>query len=751
VLTSSDLLNKLFVQSIILIEDWDALSAERRKALESCSGGPIETVNLLAKEKLLTEYQASRIVVGKTFGLVLGNYRVLERIGAGGMGVVYKAEHIRMRRLAAVKVLALHGEESQDPQLLTRFFTEMRTVAALNHPNIITAIDAGDVRSPNPELPVLHYYVMEYVPGHDLEDHVCARGRLPAAEACDLAYQVASALAEAHKHQLVHRDIKPANVLVTPDQQAKLLDFGLARSFNRRMTEPGTVLGTVDYMAPEQVRDSSTVDIRADIYSLGGTLYYCLSGQTPFPQLDGIEEQLQARLIQPPPSVRRRNPEVDPDLDAVIRRMMALNPDDRYETPEAVMRALMPFLPHDNRGHNSSSSADLLGEAGAGENEPEKVKHDTIKLPAPTRRVLIVDDEIDIHTLCRFALEADKIKCEAAPNGEAGLAALRARHFDVLLLDVDMPGMSGRDVLREVRKNPPSPHLKVVMVSGHATADEMATLLQAGADDYLTKPFSLVQLRSRVKAALQLKEAQDRADALLRHHTNVAGEMERGMAASESALDHARNGLVLVLSRVLERSQTETAGHLLRMRRYVRLLAETVLKDQPDNPVLTPEFIKTVENCVPLHDLGKLALPEQLLFKPTKLTPEERLLVQEHCVLGADMLREAAALHGSSLTFLPVAMEITRSHHEHWEGTGYPDGLVGEAIPLSARLTALADCYDTIRSRQSYKLPLPHNAAVNILTTGSPGQFDPRLLQAFRRCASEWDQVFKETPDVVSG
>jgi response regulator RpfG family c-di-GMP phosphodiesterase/serine/threonine protein kinase len=741
VCNSRDLLQRWVQLSIILREDWDAVPVARRASLERCDN-VIELVNRLVEEKLLTDYQASRITIGKTYGLVLGNYRVLERIGAGGMGVVYKAEHVRMRRLAAVKVLALHIEENQDPQLLTRFYTEMRAVARLHHPNIVSAVDAGEVRSPNPELPVLHYYVMEYVPGRDLEDHIAVNGRLPFTQASDLAYQVASALAEAHKHELVHRDIKPANILMTPDGQAKLLDFGLARHFNRRMTEPGTVLGTVDYMAPEQVRDSSNVDIRADIYSLGGTLFWCLCGEVPFPQAGDVEDQLRARLTQPPPSLLTRTADVPPGLDAVVRRMMALDPAERYPTPEAVKNALLPFLHPTGR---TSTPPNGSGRTTAATEHLQT--RETINLPPPPHRILLVDDQPEIHAVCGYALQAEGYAWEGVKNGYEALAAIEARPFDLVLLDVDIPGMNGFEVLRRLRPHASDPNLKVLMVSGRATADEMATMLQAGADDYLTKPFSLVQLRARVKAALQLKQAQDRSATLLRHQAAVAAELERGLSTRDSALDHARTALVSILARTIEQSQVETPGHLIRMQRYVQVLASEAGRVKIGAGTLTTDFIKALEDCVPLHDIGKLALPEHIRLKPGKLTPEERLLMQEHATLGAESLQAAAQRHGSALPFLPLALEVVRHHHERWDGQGYPDGLAGDAIPLAARLTALADVYDALRTRQSYKPALPHSAAVQLIASGSEGHFDPALVEIFRRCAPAWEAIYREVPD----
>lgn len=718
--------------AVLLPEDWEAVRPE--VAAEILAQADVATaLGLLVDRRLLTGYQASRIQSGKWFGLLLGNYRVLDRLASGGMGVVYRAEHVRLRRPAAIKVLPVPRDQS--PRLLLRFFAEMRAVARLQHPHIVSAFDAGQEADPDDlDAPVLHYLVMEYVPGEDLETYVGARGPLPAGQACEVACQVAGALAEADKHGLIHRDVKPSNVMLTPDGQAKLLDFGLVHHFRNRLTEPQTTMGTVDYMPPEQARDAGAVDIRADIYGLGGTLYWCLTGSLPFPPRGNLTQELIQRQTQPPPSVRALRPELPAELDLVVRRMMATHPDDRYGTPAAVLRALLPFR--------------RAAPAAGGFAAPASAAPAASVAPADkTHRILVVDDEAEIRDLCRLSLQAEGFACGAVENGVRALAALEERQYDLVLLDIDMPELSGREVLAHVRATPPVPNLKVIMFSGRASGDELARLMAAGADDFLAKPFGLNQLLARVKAALRLKDAQDRSDELQRNMLAVNAELERNLGARDSDLVHARNALVLALAKLIEHRAADTGGHLRRMPRYCRALAETAageptLAGQIDRP-----FVEMLECCAPLHDIGKVGLPDDVLLKPGKLDPHERIVMQSHTTLGADTLAEIARQHGSALGFLRMAIDIVRHHHERYDGQGYPDRLAGAAIPLAARVVAIADAYDALRSRGIGRPPLAHAAALQVLAETSAGHFDPLLLQAFQRCAAEFDRIYRENPD----
>jgi response regulator RpfG family c-di-GMP phosphodiesterase len=731
------LLEELLSSSIVLAEDYERLPEAVRDQAERCAD-PAELLTLLVEYQLLTEYQAGRVSAGKSFGLVLGNYRIFERLGVGGMGVVFKAEHFRLRRLAAIKVLAL--SRHQPSRLLHRFYTEMRAIAQLQHPNIVAAIDAGQAADPNPDGPILHYLVMEYVPGQDLEVLVRDQGPLGPGRACDLVHQVANALAQAHEHSLVHRDIKPSNILVTPEGQAKLLDFGLARHFRHRMTEPGTLLGSIDYIAPEQVRDAGTVDIRADIYALGGTLFWCLTGHTPFLPKEGLAQELAARLAQQPPSLRAVRPDVPAELDAVVTRLLACDPNDRYPTPQAVMHALLPFL-------RPQSREQIVLDSLKARAEPDSDTAVYTETSTRVYHVLVADDEPFIRQFCRLALEDEGIQCDEAVDGLSAVEMLGKKRYDLLLLDWAMPGLNGLEVCERVRQEPPCPNLKILLFSGHGTSDDVGHVLTAGADDYLTKPFSTVQLVARLKAALRLKDAQDRSDVLNRHLLAVNHELEANVNARDSDLIHARNALVLALAKLVEYRDSETGAHLLRLQQYCRCLAEEAAVSVNFASQVDGNFIQMLECCAPLHDIGKVGLPDHILLKPGKLDADERIIMQAHTIIGGDTLKTVLQQHGSAVAFLQMAIDIARHHHERYDGKGYPDRLAGDAIPLAARIVSICDVYDALRSRRVYKPALSHAATNQVMTEASSGQFDPALLQVFQRCGQQFDRVFREFAD----
>jgi response regulator RpfG family c-di-GMP phosphodiesterase len=312
-----------------------------------------------------------------------------------------------------------------------------------------------------------------------------------------------------------------------------------------------------------------------------------------------------------------------------------------------------------------------------------------------------------------------------------------------MLVDVKMPVVSGPELLRRVRDNPPMSNLKIIMFSGQASSDEMAEMLLAGADDYLTKPFSVPQLIGRVQTALRLKDAQDRSDRLNSQLMAVNSELERSLNDRNSDLTEVRTAMVLALVGLMQLRENDNGRRLERMQRYCRALAEEaasmpLFAGQIDQP-----FVEMLTCCAPLHDIGKVGLPDHILLKPGKLAPEERIQMQAHTTMAAEPLADLARKYGAARAFLQMAGDIIRHHHERHDGHGYPDRLAGTAIPLAARIVSIADVYDALRCRRSWKPAVSHLAAVQLMSE-SHGQFDPALVQAFQRCAGRFEEIFRE-------
>jgi eukaryotic-like serine/threonine-protein kinase len=293
---------------------------------------PAELAEVLIRDRVITRFQADQFLQGKFRGLIIGQYKILERIGHGGMATVYLVEHPDHGRVA-MKVLP--KSSAQDAEYLKRFYREAQTTAALDHPNIVRAIDV--YRDEN-----RHFLVMEYVDGALLADVVTQFGTFPVERACNYVCQTALGLQHLHLAGLVHRDIKPSNLIVDRSGTVKILDLGLALIVNCAEVLTLHVLGTPDYLAPEQCRDSHRVDIRADIYSLGATLYFLLTGQPPFPGGDRIDKLLRHQT-EMPSSIRSLRADVPVELEEVAAHMLAKSPDQRFRTPAEVVAALAPW------------------------------------------------------------------------------------------------------------------------------------------------------------------------------------------------------------------------------------------------------------------------------------------------------------------------------------------------------------------------------------------------------------------------
>ncbi len=339
----------------------EQLSAVRQQAAE-IGGHPRPLIESLMHRRLLTRWQVNQLLSGHcTF--YLGKYKLLDKIGEGGMGKVFKAEHTTMDRVVALKLLPVELTSKADA--VARFRREVHMAASLHHPNIVTAYDADQVSN-------RHFLVMEYVEGNSLYDWLKQHGRLPIDWACECIRQAALGLEYAHRKGVVHRDIKPNNLLVVAADTSgvpalKILDMGLARSaseqqISEEITQSDQVLGTPDYISPEQADDSRSADARSDIYSLGCTLFRMLTGQLPFGGKSALEK-IAARLKYDAPRATSLRPELPPGLDAAIARMLARNPADRFQTCQEVVKVLEPYASGTAGASEESSSIMLCSEA----------------------------------------------------------------------------------------------------------------------------------------------------------------------------------------------------------------------------------------------------------------------------------------------------------------------------------------------------------------------------------------------------
>src|SRR5262245_24494379 len=356
------------------LEESGLLDAEQLRAvadrLPQTDRGRV-VARFLVQEGLLTRFQAENLLAGRVHGFVLGQYRILDEVGRGGMGRVFKAEHDTMHRVVALKVLAAHLTRTERARQL--FENEVRACARLVHPHIVTAFDANQVGE-------RYFLVLEYVDGPNLASLVREQGPLRVGQACEFVRHAALGLQHAFELGMVHRDIKPSNLIVQPPRPraayqgglVKILDFGLARlgMEGADPVVPGgdLVMGTPDYLSPEQGRNLEDADIRSDLYSLGCAFYFLLTGEVPFPGGTPLEKLVKHGSVEPEP-VEQLRPVVPPGIAAIAGRLMAKHQQDRIPTPAALARALEPLCevyPRTGAGRppapavTSSSNADLL-------------------------------------------------------------------------------------------------------------------------------------------------------------------------------------------------------------------------------------------------------------------------------------------------------------------------------------------------------------------------------------------------------
>ena len=348
--------------------------------------------------------------------------------------------------------------------------------------------------------------------------------------------------------------------------------------------------------------------------------------------------------------------------------------------------------------------------------------------------ILVVDDTPDNIALLSTLLK-DRYKVRAANNGERALAIAAGQpRPDLILLDIMMPGMDGYEVCERLKIDPHTADIPVIFLTAKVQVEDEEFGLRLGAVDYITKPISPPIVLARVETHLTLKRArqflQDRNAYL---EAEVWRRSREVMAIQEVT--------IMAMASLAETRDNATGNHIRRTQHYVRVLAQHLRHHPRFAAALNDETIELLFKSAPLHDIGKVGIPDRILLKPGRLTPDEFEIMKTHAALGRDAIAAAERYLDTPDSFLRFAREIAYSHQEKWDGSGYPEGLWGEQIPLSARLMAVADVYDALISRRIYKPALPHEQAVAMIREGRDQHFDPDIVDAFLECAEQFRTI----------
>lgn len=331
-------------------------------------------------------------------------------------------------------------------------------------------------------------------------------------------------------------------------------------------------------------------------------------------------------------------------------------------------------------------------------------------------QVLIIDDDPVTIELVTGGLQHYGYDVTAARDGREGFELVRSGRFHLVVSDWQMPHMSGLDLCREIRKRSWSGYIYVILLTSRSGVENVVSGFDAGADDFLTKPFQLEELRMRLRTGERILSLE------------------------------SRDLMIFAMAKLTESRDTDTGAHLERMREYSRILADEMSHWPEFWETIDGDYVQLLYLTSPLHDVGKVAIPDSVLLKPGRLTPDEFEVMKQHTVLGGEMLSEVARARPEA-QFLDMAQKIAFSHHERYDGQGYPFGLQGNEIPLCARLVAVADVYDALTSKRVYKPAFPHEMAREIILDGAGTQFDPMVVKAFENREADFVAVSQRYRD----
>ena len=355
-------------------------------------------------------------------------------------------------------------------------------------------------------------------------------------------------------------------------------------------------------------------------------------------------------------------------------------------------------------------------------------------------KIMIVDDTVVNLELLQNLLQRRGYSIMAFPQGKLALKAALKSPPDMLLLDINMPEMDGFEVCSHFKSEPSLAKIPVLFISALEASQDKVRAFAAGGVDYVTKPFQIEELNARVDTHLKIVRMQ-------RELERYNHELEELVQEKVRDIEESHLSTILAMVKLTEYRDVGTGMHIERTRTLCSMLAAKLAEHPEYDGLLSPEYAETIYNAAPLHDVGKVGVPDGILLKPGRLTDDEWEIMKTHSEIGAETLREVRRKYVSN-AFVNMGIEIARFHHEKWDGSGYPEGRSREAIPLSARIMAVADVYDALRTRRPYKEPFSHEESFTILQKDSGSHFDPLLVEVFGDLEDEIKELYTRCADL---
>lgn len=352
------------------------------------------------------------------------------------------------------------------------------------------------------------------------------------------------------------------------------------------------------------------------------------------------------------------------------------------------------------------------------------------------KKIMIIDDIPGNLKLLSNMLELHGYEIFPFTSGKQALLAAEKNPPDLILLDIKMPEMDGYQVCEKIKANKSLTNIPIIFLSALSEMTDKIKAFQVGGVDYITKPFQFDEVKIRVNTHLKISELQNELET---HNKKLAELVNQQV----KEISDAQISIIFAMAKLAEYRDNETGNHLERVQEFCKLLATQLYHNSPYAKLIDEKFITNIYHASPLHDIGKVAIPDHILLKPDKLTFDEFEIMKTHATIGASYLEEVLKKYPKN-DFIRMGVEVAKSTHERWDGKGYPEGLSHEAIPLSARIMAVVDVYDAVRSKRCYKHAIDHDAACSIIAKETNTHFDPVISDAFVILNQEFAKIFKQ-------